>query len=653
MIATLRMSSLILTLYGALIWNRYVLNTMKKAVRLALFLFASAGLLFPEVTPLAAQAQPQETLVRLLRQHVKYVFVFYQENRSFDSYFGSFPGAAGLFSQPSVATPGFTQTLVDTDGSQTTVTPFRIGPAQFAADTDDIDHSHSLIDAKMDVQYGAPLMDRFALTEERKYSPAGNPSLKAKQFGELAMAYEDCDTVPFLWHWADKFALYDHIFQLMTGPSTPGNLSIIGAQTGETQLALHPGDGYWGVNGDSGAGVPALNDARPFWGSKDDPTPANEKLPFRPADKNTSAIEHNLTYATLPLTLQGKSLPAVTHADRAPKSDLADVREDIAHLGATGLPKPVYWGWYQEGFDREPTDQGPLDAEGNHASYITHHNGPQYFGYISNNPQMRAHLFGIADFFKAVTSRSLPPSGGVLYVKGGAENTFGLKPADPDPVVQKNFTGDDDHPAYSDAQISEAMVAKGIDAIANSPYWSQSAIIITWDDSEGDYDHVVPMQRLSFNGLGRLEDGPRVPFLLISPFARSHTVVHDWGNHASVVKFIDTLFGVEPLATLPDEAHARAAGQKRYGVPNLGPHDADANITDLLGGFDPDRLAGRVPPIPAADAIIPDAAMDPRVQNDGHGCQRDGIVPVDRAQNLPNPIPADFNPRPSTNPGPG
>jgi len=61
--------------------------------------------------------------------------------------------------------------------------------------------------------------------------------------------------------------------------------------------------------------------------------------------------------------------------------------------------------------------------------------------------------------------------------------------------VQKNFLGDDDHPAYSDAQISEAMVAEAINKIANSPYWSQCAIIITWDDSEGDYDHVQPPLR--------------------------------------------------------------------------------------------------------------------------------------------------------------
>src|SRR5579863_8401534 len=55
-------------------------------------------------------------LLAALRARVKYVFVLFQENRSFDSYFGTFPGARGLFSQPPEETPGFVQPLIDTDG---------------------------------------------------------------------------------------------------------------------------------------------------------------------------------------------------------------------------------------------------------------------------------------------------------------------------------------------------------------------------------------------------------------------------------------------------------------------------------------------------------------------------------------------------------
>ena len=183
---------------------------------------------------------PYEQLVSLIQQNIKYVFVLYQENRSFDSYFGTFPGAEGLYTSPASETPGFIQGIVNTDGTTSTIRPFLIGPAQYAADTDDIDHSHARMVAKMDIQNNVPLMDKFAITEELKYSPTGNPSLQAKQMGELAMAHEDCDTIPLLWSYAQKYVLFDHIFQDMTGPSTPGNLSIIGAQTGQTQWALHP-----------------------------------------------------------------------------------------------------------------------------------------------------------------------------------------------------------------------------------------------------------------------------------------------------------------------------------------------------------------------------------------------------------------------------
>ena len=126
----------------------------------------------------------------------------------------------------------------------------------YAADTDDIDHSHPRIVAKMGIQSGVPQMNQFAQVEELKYWTSGpTPSLKAKQMGELAMAHEDCDTVPLLWGYADQFVLFDHIFQTMTGPSTPGNLAIIGAQVGQTQWVLHPDLGYTD-NGSSVRGDP-------------------------------------------------------------------------------------------------------------------------------------------------------------------------------------------------------------------------------------------------------------------------------------------------------------------------------------------------------------------------------------------------------------
>lgn len=600
----------------------------------------------------------QAQIVALLRKHIKYVFVLYQENRSFDSYFGTFPGANGLFSQPESETPGFNQPLMNIDGSSTTIQPFRIGPAEFAADTDDVDHAHPVLAEKMHLLDGRAHMDRFAITEERKYSGEGLPTIKAKQFGELTMAYEDCDTVPFLWRYASRFTLMDNIFQGIAGPSTPGNLDIIAAQTGATQWVEHPEQGYSG-HGESGPGEPVVNDADPYWGS---PFDRRKKVPVSPNDFSVwyhYPVQYNQTYASLPLTLAGKSLGTVAKKDELPDDDLDDVRNDIVTITGTGH-RAVDWRWYEEGYDREPTGSiDPTDARGLHASYITHHNGPQYFGYVANNPVMRRKLRGLDDFFTDIAHGTLPARGGVFYVKGGYGNIAGLEPADL--KVQAVFVGDDDHPGYSDAMISEALVARAVNAIAASRYWKDSAIIITWDDSEGDYDHVPPAVRVhepNVSGASEvtpISDGPRVPLIVISPYARVHYIDHEHGNHASVVKFVDEVMGLVPLAELPDEKAARARGEKMFGQKDLGPQDALTDgIDDLTGAFDPARLSGKLAPLPSSYALTPPelVTMQPADLSGHYGCKQIGIVPTDYQLGIANHIPDDFNPRPKSQPTP-
>jgi len=599
------------------------------------------------------QLQPEpvlshDQLVSLIQQKIKYVFVIYQENRSFDSYFGTFPGANGLFSQPPGQTPGFVQPIVNTDGTKGTISPFRIGPSMYAADTDDVDHSHTLTTSKMDIQNGTAQMDAFATTEELKYSPTGNPSLEAKQMGELTMAYEDCDTVPLLWAYADRFVLFDNIFEAMTGPSTPGNLSIIGAQAGQTQWALHPNN--------TTATVPLMVDDDPFWGSPSDKSAS--PLPVNPGDYPGYVTSSNLTFATLPLSMLLSSANSVTATDPSAATDLVDVTDDLAFLSKLSQPA-LGFGWYEEGFDKESTDTaGPVTANGSHASYITHHNGPQYFGYVANTPALRSELHGLGDFYNALANQSLPKAGGVFYVKGGYTNTLGLTPADPNPTVQKNFLGDDDHPAYSDAQISEAMVAQTVNLIAGSPYWAQSAIIITWDDAEGDYDHVPPP--IVNNGPDKLAAsfGPRVPLILISPFAKLGYISHEQGSHSSVVKFVDTVFGLPPLATLPDELLGRYLGLAEFGQEDLGPQDAiTPGISDLTDAFSPSRLMGLSKPWATTGPLTSDyveiapAYITSIPQATGLGCKDLGITTTDRLLGVPNNVPTDFNPRAKTLPG--
>lgn len=582
----------------------------------------------------------QKAMIAALRQRVKYVFVLYQENRSFDSYFGTFPGADGIFSQPANATLGYTQGIQNVDGSYGGISPFRIGPAQYAADTDDVDHSHPRMLKKMNVTAAGAKMDHFALVEEYKHIPAGatKPTLQAKQYGELAMAYEDCDTIPLLWNYANRFTLYDHVFQSYTGPSTPGNIAIIAAQAGETQAALHPNEGYTD-NGSSAAGVPVLNDRDPAFG------------PYNPGDGVTPAsLQLNLTFASLPLTLAGGSVNGLFGTDPRAALDFADVFDDVRQLAGT-KSAPVPWGWYQEGYDREP---GQPSAQASLNNYIAHHNGPQYFGYVANSVA-RNNLHGLNDLAVGLQTGTLPAQGGVFYAKGGFQNFLGLKPADPDPAVQQNFNGDDDHPGYSDAQISEALVAEGVNLIAKSKYWNQSAIVVLWDDSEGDYDHVAPPLRAIGPGIGNLpqdfvSDGPRVPLMVISPFSKTHAVVHSYGDQGSVVKFVDTVFGLTPLADLPDEQKGLAAGSVA-GKLNYGPSDGETSAsTSLIDAFDPDRLSGKLPPLPPSYALVNPYYIRHLPQETKLGCKSIGVVPVDYLRGIRNVIPSDFNPRPGTIP---
>ncbi|HLZ65593.1 MAG TPA: alkaline phosphatase family protein [Aliidongia sp.] len=609
----------------------------------------------------------------LLRQKVKYVFVLFQENRSFDFYFGTYPGANGLFSKKPGATAGFVQPLVGTDGKIGTIQPFLIPETVkdvngktvpiYSADTDSVDHSHKGIDNSLNVdRYGIAANNRYALNEEGLTTkngkivslatglpPTANPTLVQKQRGELVMGHVDCTAAPFLWQYADRFALFDNFRQTIIGPSTPNAIAMIAGQSGETQWALHPAQAS--SNSASSAvatsgGEPIVGDPGPFAGSNLDFSKV--KPPYNPGDENPATPAFNQTYASLPLSFMGGKIDETIQSDENPALDLLDVQDDIKAIWGRHL-SPVSWGWYQEGYDHERTDTG---AAASHASYIIHHNGPQYFGYVGDNPKVASNLHGLGDFFSDVTDKKLPSKGGVFYVRGGYANNDGLKPVDQNPAVQANFIGDDDHPGYSDLQISEALLANEINAIAASPYWKDSAIIITYDETDGLYDHEAPVIRSHDPEGAPLGAGPRIPAIVISPYGQAHVISHEYSEHGSVIKFIDRLFDLTPLAFLPDEAKARALGKQEFGQDNLGPSDGYPSQGDLSSAFDNARLTGAAAPLPADYAMIADSRVKHLPHDDGQGCYALNIVPTDYAGGkLLDPAPADFNPRPGTTPG--
>jgi len=526
-----------------------------------------------------------------LRARVKHVFIIYQENHSFDNYFGTFPGSDNLAS-PGAQSHGFRQ--YDPIG-KSWVTPFRLTDP----DTESPSQGRPLVYEKM---HGGA-MDAFVSAQERasrrKFGPAA-----ARDVGLLTMAHYDCDTIPFLWKYARSFALYDRIFSAIVGPSTPSAIELIAGQAGETQWARDPASAT--AASDAGPGVPVTNDLDPAYG------------PYSESDKQLQIPQR---YATLMLALAGVDATQATN-------ETDGVGRDLGATVASGRA-PIPWGWYQEGYV-SPTVALP--------GYETHHNAPQYFGYLRQNDVFWRNEHEVHAMLAALQNGTLPDRG-IFYIKGGSQNRFGWKPANPDPYVQANYLGDDDHPGPgdTDAQVGEAFVATFVNAIARSPYWNDSAIVVTWDDPGGYYDHVPPPQVAQCADQRPCGDGPRLPLILISPFARDGAVVHDAGDQTSILKFGEALFDVPALASLPEE--------KQY-LPR-GPRDADPAITDLLGGFDPARLAGTAAPIPAANAEIEDSVVN--AFPPAMSCASLGVTPV-TLPNAPSAPPTGFNPRPQRAP---
>ncbi len=597
-------------------------------------------------------ALTQEQKLQLLRKRIKYVFVLFQENRSFDFYFGTYPGADGLYSRPPGEIAGFTQAIVNTDGTVGAVSPFRIpfsivdvnGKAVpiYPTDVASSDHSHVGIARKLDLDTnGVARNDQYALTEEGVTlvdgRPSKIPSLERKQFGELVMSHVDCDAAPFLWRYADRFVLFDHFFDTVIGPSGPNAIAMIAGQSGETEWMLHPQL----AEGTHGTALPMVANARPYWGLALDASGA----PAKPLPNSEPHPARNLTFATLPLSFMGSDIENTTAADYNPAFDLMDVEDDIRKIAGHGVA-PIHWGWYQQGYAHEPTDPANLAT---HKGYVAHHNGPQYFGYVADNPQASVHMHALNQFFTDVAAHNLPDSG-VFYVRGGFGNIEGYTTADPNPKIATVYSGNDDHPGYSDSGISEALLAQEIDAIAQSPYWKQSVIVIAYDESDGLYDHEQPHVR-SHDAAGLpLDQGPRIPFILISPYGVTHAISHERTEHSSIIRFVDELFGLIPLADLPDEQRGREIGRQRFGQNNLGPADDQvAGVGDLFSGFDNLRLLGKRKPLPPRYAEIPADEIRRFPHDDGQGCKVLHIIPTDSGK--PNPVPADFNPRPDTNPG--
>ncbi len=200
--------------------------------------------------------------------------------------------------------------------------------------------------------------------------------------------------------------------------------------------------------------------------------------------------------------------PSSTAADHlVPNQTLLTIGDELSAAD-------VSWAWYSGGW---------TDALSGHPDplFQFHHQPFAYFANYADGTEAKAqHLKDETDFEASLTNGTLPA---VSFVK----------PLGPD----------NEHPGYANISEGEAHAAKLVSEIQQSPYWKDTAIIVTYDEHGGSWDHVAPPV------VDKWGPGLRVPTIVISPYAKRGYVDHTQYDTTSILKFIESRFGLKALGT--------------------------------------------------------------------------------------------------------
>lgn len=508
---------------------------------------------------------------------IKHLVVIFDENITFDHYFGTYPYAANLPGEtPFHAAPGTPRV----NGLYAAITPsgptgpllsanpnlsnpLRLGPA----DPMTCDMGHGYGQEQQAANLGA--MDLFAQTVGRNKTlstclggftvngapqpvPAGGSSNYA------VMDYYDGNTVTALWNYAQHYAMSDNMFGTNYGPSTPGAFNVIAGQT----YGVICGPSWSAQNSSVCTDPPGLNPASVASSNittgASGPTPVSSQPPAGPGTAYSDAD------------------PAYDICSYLPKANGGDgnTSANVMALGGNNVGQALSkaglsWGWFEGGFDAgyvpgqgtAPTTaqvcaQSHKNIAGNSSfDYNPHHQPFQYYASTANPmhlPPTSLEMVGKADqanhqydtsvFWAAADQGNLPA---VSYLKA--------------PNYQ------DGHPGYSDPTDEQNWLVSTINHLQSLPDWKSTAVVVTYDDSDGWYDHVYsPLLMQSQTALdaltgtgkcgsqatavpqgsagaqqGRCGLGVRMPFLVISPWAKSNYVDNTVIDQSSVVRFIE------------------------------------------------------------------------------------------------------------------
>jgi phospholipase C len=446
---------------------------------------------------------------------IKYVVVIFQENNSFDHYFGTYPNAlcpsaapvcnTGLPESPFVPLPNTPSIngLSPFLNSLNVTPPFRLDRSQ--ALTCDNDNKYK----DEQTAYNSGQLNMFPVTAATGLDPNGNPCTV-----NLSMGYYDGNTVTALWNYAQYFAMSDNYFDTEFGVTEEGHQNLIAGQTHTTANANVSGKI---VNGSIIANVEAFYDN----------------------------------------CVGGTSTPV-----KMSNTTVGDL------LTAAGIT----WGWFYGDFPQS-SNSTPITSTGclttpSGNTYNSHYDPFMYYATTSNpghlppssvaaigtNADQANHNYALGDFMNALNAGNLPT---VTFLKAPTTETG--------------------HPANSTPLEEQTFLVDTINMLQASPLWSQMAIFITYDDSDGWYDHVMPpivnQSSDSSNDtlagsslhcgtpqagayLDRCGYGTRLPLLVVSPYAKQNYVDHAITDTTSVLRFIEDNWNLGRLGSQSFDALA-------------------------------------------------------------------------------------------------
>ncbi len=430
--------------------------------RAALLVFSTAVSL-----ALLTGAQAQTTGL----QKLNHVVVIYQENWSFDSLYGKFPGANGIDNAAA------TTAQVDKNGEPYARLPQPLN-TYFSPPVPDPRFPADLPVQPFDTtkfvspnQQTGDLLHRFY---QEQYQIDGGKMDKFVAWSDaagLVMSYYDASEMPE-GKLAQQFTMLDNFFHGAFGGSFLNHQFLICAC------------------------VPTWPDAPPNIVAQVD----ENGLLTKDGQVTPDGFAVNTSYSVN--TPHPGSATALVPNQTAPT------------IGDRLSEKGVTWTWYSGGWNNAMLGHpDPL--------FQSHHQPFVYFAnYADGTPGRADHLRDEGDFYADAAAGRLPA---VSFIK----------PLGPD----------NEHPGYATLQVGQAHVADLVSAVQNSPAWADTAIIITYDEHGGRWDHVAPPT------IDRWGPGIRVPAIIISPFARKAFVDHTQYDTSAILKLIETRWGLEPLST--------------------------------------------------------------------------------------------------------